>query len=222
MLALEQGAQPVLSLLNKVNYGQLDVACSLEWLARQQEREHANWDLVDTLGSPEFTTATAGCARKRAYRVEATLDVNTSELYGETHKFATMSALLASKELKDSEDSSSLTWQRTLLFSLGIRRQIAGRAIFRLGRSQAEAPGGGGAVYDVGKLSLACNRRNFELSGLGVKFLNAIRPIGWFYPTDGQPPYKGIQVGVVAEKPWFSGLISSLEVQLRGTCSYIG
>lgn len=44
-----------------------------------------------------------------------------------------------------------------------------------------------------------------------------------FSPTDAESPSKGIELGVVAEKPWFSGFISSpLEVQPRGACSYMG
>jgi hypothetical protein len=222
--ALLHGAQPVQALLNKVSYGQLDVACSLEWLEHLQSREHVNWDLVGGLNSEEFATATAACARKASYRVETTLEVPTSRLYGDANKSATISELLADKHLDDSAKSRSLAWQRLILFNLGITRPIQGRAIFRMGSTpRAEVPAGGGAVYDLGKASVVCARENFRLSGLTVKFLNAIRPIGWFYPTDAAPPQNGVELGVVAEKPWFSGFISSpLKLQVRGTCSYFG
>ena len=222
--ALERGAQPVQSLLNKVTYGQLDVACALDWLARQQSREQNNWDLVGGLNAEPFVAATASCARKRSYRVEETIEIKKSQLYSDANRSATIGALLDGEQLADSAAGRSLTWQRTILFNLGITRPIAGRAIFRVGTTaEALAPKGGPAVYDVGKLLLGCTGQNFELTGLTVRFLNAVRPIGWYYPTDALPPYAGIGIQVVAEKPWFAPFIASpLEVQARGTCSYMG
>ena len=157
-------------------------------------------------------------------RTWGTLELRASQLYSDAHKLVTVSAPLDSKQLGDSPKSPSLTWQRLILFNLGITREVIGRVIFRIGSNpQAEDPSGGGAVNDAGKLPLVCTRANFRLSGISVKFLNAIRPIGWVDPTDVALPQKGVELGVVAEKPWFSGFMSSsLKLQVRGTCSYMG
>ena len=41
--ALRKGARPTLGLQGKVRYGQLDVACALEWLAREERRRGKEW-----------------------------------------------------------------------------------------------------------------------------------------------------------------------------------
>jgi hypothetical protein len=218
--ALLRGARPVPALLGKVASGQLDVACSLDWLAREARRRRADWDVLGTLDAPDFVAATATCPRKRPIRIETTLRIAKSELYGDARRHATFAALLDAKGLDAGEDSKSLAWQRSMLRARGLE-PVEGRTIFAIGSPRVERPTGGGAVFDAGTLVLVCTDENFQLSSIAVRFDNAIKPLGWFYPTDTAGPFKGLELGVALDKPWYSGFMpATVKVVARATCTY--
>jgi subtilisin family serine protease len=219
--ALRRGARPVPALTRKVGYGQLDVACALDWLAREARRRQTDWDLVATLGDPDFVAATAKCPRKRPIGIQTTLRIAKSELYSDARRSNSLTDLLAAKGLDGGEASNSLAWQRTLLRSRGIEWD-KGRAIFAIGSGRALDPAGGPAVYDAGRLVLACTDEGFRLSAIAVRFEGAIKPQGWSYPTDTSGPLKGIELGVAVNKPWYTGLMPrTVGITGRATCSYL-
>jgi hypothetical protein len=218
--ALLRGARPVPALLGTVASGQLDVACSLDWLAREARRRRANWNVLKTLDAPDFVAATATCPRKRPIRVETTLRIAKSQLYGDARRHATFAALLNAKGLDAGEDSKSLAWQRSILRARGLE-PVEGRTIFAIGAPRGERPTSGGAVFDAGTLVLACTDEHFQLSSLVVRFDDSIKPLGWFYPTHTAGPFKGLELGVALDKPWYSGFMpATVKVVAPATCTY--
>jgi hypothetical protein len=78
-------------------------------------------------------------------------------------------------------------------------------------------------VYDGGTLNLACFAEGFQLTRIELRFPGAIKPHGWFYPTDLSPPRKHVELGVVIDKPWYSGLLpSQIKVRARAYCYATG
>jgi hypothetical protein len=70
-------------------------------------------------------------------------------------------------------------------------------------------------------LRIACTDEHFQLSSLVVRFDNAIKPLGWFYPTDTAGPFKGLELGVALDKPWYSGFVAAaVKVVAPATCIY--
>ncbi len=219
--ALRNGARPVLPLLGKVGYGQLDVACSLDWLAREARRRGADWGIVDVNSNPDFVAATKTCAVKLPRAVTATHEIAKTKLFAADNRHASFEALLASKGLSSTDTSKSLAWQNALLRGQDLSGRQT-RVIFAIGSQRAEVPSGGSAIYDGGTLQLACPQEGFRLTRLRVDFGNSLHPDGWSYPTDLAPPPRGVEFGIGIKKPWFSGVLPSvIKVTARGVCEYL-
>jgi hypothetical protein len=175
--------------------------------------------MVGTLGTPQFVEATRTCARRRPFRVQTTLTIDKSKLYAvEPTLFADLTA-----GLNRAVAGNSLAWQAAMLTGAGLSPNRNDRVAFAFRTGKAVILPGAAFYGAGGKLGLACSDVGFRLSQIAVQFTDAIRPFGWFYPTDLAPPPKGVELGVVIEKPWYWRLLpSQIHVQARATCYAAG
>jgi hypothetical protein len=187
----------------------------LDWLNRERARLNANWGMINTLSTPQFQAATSTCARLRPVRVEGTLDITRGQLYGRNGRsFADLT-----DGLNPTVIGNSLAWQGVMLSGLGLSPDRPDRVAFAFRTGKAVTFPEGTQLYNGGVVSLACDTPGFRLSQIEVRVTDAIRPFGWFYPTDLSAPPKGVQLGVVLEQPWYWRLLpSTIHVQAQAWC----
>jgi hypothetical protein len=224
--ALRRGARPVPDLVDKVAYGQLDVACSLAWLRAAQERRRADWGVIDPAGDADFARATSLCGGKQPYKAQAKFSVNTRQLFDAANKKGNLQTLLLSKSLLRSEDSNSMRWQDTLLRNMGSPSDDE-RLVFNVTRSAlARVPVKpstriGKTVYDGGHFPVGCSREGYLITRLSVFIDNFVRPRAFFYPTDAKAPGAEIDLGLAFEKPALSfALPGTITVKARVDCEF--
>ena len=221
--ALRRGARQNASLIDKVAHGQLDVACSLRWLADEQRRRSENWGVVDTAGDKEFVLATSSCGGRSPRTYVSELRVDTAGLYDMTHRRDNLGTLIGRQGLGSSADSNSMRWQRRLIGGSGSRSD-GRRLAFRLSSAQrvaVDAASVGQAVYDAGKLEIGCPPPGYVITELRASVDNVISPDGWFFPTDAHPPSKRVELAFGLERPLFTfALAKTLLIKARVQCQY--
>jgi subtilisin family serine protease len=228
--ALEQGARMNLNLQGKVRDGQLDVACSLQWLVL---RRQPDWRLIpisatqDPKAYIDFINATKGCGGQRAPLVTQPklVQVTKSELVKNFNQ-SSVGAFLKSINIDYTDrNSAARRWQDLLLAESGVHAGGVGTA-FRVGPAAFAHPltidglARPAEVYEAGLVTVGCPA-SYAISGIDVSLPMIVRPPAWVFPTDAEPPPRSIELAVAVAKPWYWPFVdNTIKVRVRATCQY--
>jgi hypothetical protein len=220
--ALEQGARLNTELIGKVQFGQLDVACSLRWMFEHRRREWGLIDLADIKlrdpkGYEDFVEKTAHCGRNadRPIWEGTTLTVEKSLVFAQPRRSDTVQHFIDKLELQPGPDSNSIRWKDYL--TGGGERWANTRPVYLFGVGNTWIAPPPIPVYPMGYVRVGCPQHGYRITDVQLAFENGIKPpAGYAVPTDADGPFKNIELAVAIVKPWYQGLISK-DIKVRAT-----
>ncbi len=216
--ALRAGARFEPSMLKKVRYGQLDVACSALWLSQHAKPD---WDLrinAQELQQHHFTDHCfkGGLTEVQVWKLPAdSFDVRAK-------RFDTGAELIADKLAARSERQRALAIQQSLIDSSRKKWPADSFAFFPIGTlpftrptAPPERP-----IYDFGEKQMRCPE-GFRLTAVAMRW-KSTHPTGYIFPSARERTIRNISFNIALIKPWwFAHLPAEMRVELKLQCENV-
>jgi hypothetical protein len=217
--ALRAGARFVPSLLGKVRYGQLDVACSALWLS---QHTHPKWRLDINVKELQQRHFTDHCFKRGLLEIQE-WKFSADSFLLPAKRFNTTENLIENTFFPDpSGEKRALATQQSLLEASGRTWPKNTFAVFPIGPLPFTRPTAppARAIYQFGERAISCPN-GFRLMGVAMRWKSS-HPTGYMFTAGALRSVSAIRLYIALIKPWWhSHLPAQMKVELKLQCESV-